>query len=175
VEKIDAKERLGEMIDAYQNLIYSICFQFTSDYFIAQDLTQETFLQAYRALDKIEKEHEKNWLCRTATNKCIDYNKSAGRRVTYMEDEQLDVHASTQQDPAQLVEEREMRETLKLFCSKLKPPYDEIAYQHFYLEKSANEIAVDKSLKLKTVQTQIYRAREMLRKLYRKTYRKEVS
>jgi RNA polymerase sigma-70 factor (ECF subfamily) len=175
VEKIDAKKRLSEMIDAYQNLIYSICFHYTSDYFTAQDLTQETFLQAYRNLDKIEREFEKNWLCRTATNKCIDYNKSAGRRMTYLEDEQLDLQASDRRDPAQIVEEKETREMLAEACNSLKSPYDKIAYEHFCLEKSAIEIAGEKGLNLKTVQTQIYRARQMLQKKYRKAYRKEVS
>lgn len=34
--------QLEQWIDRYQNLIYSICFQLTKDYFDAQDLTQET-------------------------------------------------------------------------------------------------------------------------------------
>ena len=53
-------------------------------------------------------------------------------------------------------------------CGQLKPPYDEIAKLYFCEERPASEIAELKQKNLKTVQTQIYRARAMLRKLYGK-------
>ena len=33
----------ADMVQKYQKLIYSICFQMVQDYHIAEDLTQETF------------------------------------------------------------------------------------------------------------------------------------
>lgn len=64
--------------------------------------------------------------------------------------------------------EEEARKDLYDRCRNLKPPYDEIALLHFYEEKSAAQIAEAHHKKLKTIQTQIYRAREMLRPFYRK-------
>ena len=61
-----------------------------------------------------------------------------------------------------------MKATLLTRCQSLKPPYDEIAKAYYYDEMDAAEIAMKKGMKLKTVQTQIYRARAMLRKLYGK-------
>ena len=43
------------------------------NYFEAQDLTQETFLSAWGALDRFDGQHEKAWLCRIAANKCTDF------------------------------------------------------------------------------------------------------
>lgn len=59
-------------------------------------------------------------------------------------------------------------EELQEKCGQLKPPYDEIAKLYFCEERPASEIAELKQKNLKTVQTQIYRARAMLRKLYGK-------
>jgi RNA polymerase sigma-70 factor (ECF subfamily) len=53
-------------------------------------------------------------------------------------------------------------------CNHLKSPYREIALDYFYREISAAEIAANTGKNLKTVQTQIYRARALLQKTYRK-------
>ena len=52
----------------------------TSDYFASEDLAQETFLSVYRHLEEFDGRYEKAWVCRIATNKCLDYLQSAGRR-----------------------------------------------------------------------------------------------
>ena len=69
------------MVDTYQNLVFSVCYKVTRDYFAAEDLAQETFLSAYKNLDGFEGGNEKAWLCRIATNKSIDYLRGAGRRA----------------------------------------------------------------------------------------------
>jgi RNA polymerase sigma-70 factor (ECF subfamily) len=53
-------------------------------------------------------------------------------------------------------------------CNSLKPPYREIALDYFLKELTASEIAANTGKNLKTVQTQIYRAKAMLQKKYKK-------
>ena len=53
-------------------------------------------------------------------------------------------------------------------CMKLKEPYRQVALDYFYHEMEPVEIAEKRGKNLKTIQTQIYRAKAMLRKLYRK-------
>jgi len=53
-------------------------------------------------------------------------------------------------------------------CKGLKSPYREIALDYFYNEISAAEIAAKTGKNIKTVQTQIYRARSLLQKSFRK-------
>ena len=47
----------------------------------------------------------------------------------------------------------------------MKSPYKEVATEHFYREKTAKEIAEQTDKGIKTVQTQIYRAKGMIRKM----------
>ncbi len=166
--KINAQQRLAEMIDAYQNLVFSICCRLTGDYFAAEDLTQETFLSAYRRLDSFDGANEKSWLCRIASNKCIDYLKSAAARQIPSGEEIFQSSASPSQGPEECVLEQEARQSLFQRCGKLKTPYDTIARLYFYEEKKPEEIAKEQNKNVKTVQTQIYRARAMLRKIYEK-------
>lgn len=168
VDKIDSQEYLAQMVKQYQNLVFSICVKMTRDYFIAEDLTQETFLSAFRHLDSFDGQNEKSWLCRIATNKCIDYQKQAARRVVPTEDCALETEQSKEGLPESSYMEQEAIEQLKERCKNLKPPYDEVARMYFVEEHTADEIAQIRQKNVKTIQTQIYRARGMLRRLYGK-------
>lgn len=156
------------LIDQYQNLIFSICYRTTGDYFAAEDLTQETFLSAYRSLDSFDGRYEKAWLCRIAANKCTDYLKSAQRRAEPTDWDALPELPGRDGQPEKEAYESMVKETLLRRCRQLKPPYSEVAELYFHEEASPEEIACQLNRKLKTVQTQIYRARSMLKEIYRK-------
>lgn len=168
VDKIDSKQYLAQMIAQYQNLIFSICVKMTNDYFAAEDLAQETFLSAFKNIDSFDGQNEKAWLCRIATNKCIDYQKQAARRMIPSEDSEFENQKSGEGLPEADYIEQEVLEQLQERCNQLKPPYDEIARMYFVEEHNAEEIAAIKQKNLKTIQTQVYRARAMLRKIYGK-------
>ena len=156
------------MIDDYQDLVFSICYKMTQDYFAAEDLSQEAFLSAYESLINFDGKNEKAWICRIAKNKCLDYVKASGRRALPTEDSYFSFQEDSAQTPEEACLENEVREELYRSCESLHPPYDEIAMDYYYHEMNAEEIAQKRGKNLKTVQTQIYRARGMLRKCYRK-------
>ena len=156
------------LIDTYQNLIYSICYKIARDYFDAEDLAQETFISAYKHLSTFDRQYEKAWLCRIATNKCLDFIKRADRQSIPTEDDYFLGQPNKDASPEESVLEFEIRRQLSLRCNNLKSPYREVALDYFYRELSAIEIATNTGKNLKTVQTQIYRARALLQKTYRK-------
>ena len=165
---INFEQQLEYLIREYQNLIYSICYQFTKDYFEAQDLAQETFLSAYRNLQNFDGANEKAWLCKIATNKCLDYQKKASRRMIPTND----TFFLTAQDPGDSPENQwlnqEIRQELFEHCQMLKSPYKEVAIDYFYNEMDMKDIAEKTDKNIKTVQTQIYRAKAMLRTHYQR-------
>ena len=67
-DAINRDEQLEVLIDRYQNLIFSICYKITADYFAAEDLAQETFLSAYEKYGSFDRGTaakavgEKGWL-----------------------------------------------------------------------------------------------------------------
>ena len=169
MEKIDSKENFIKLVKQYQNLVFSICLKLTGDYFTAEDLTQETFLSAYRHLDNFEGQAEKAWLCRIASNKCIDYLRAASRRAVPVAEEEIPETVDvTQEDPLSRVLNQELLAKLKADCELLKSPYRETALLHFVDGKTAAEIAMESKEPLGTVKTRIRRAREMLQKSFGK-------
>ncbi len=136
----------------------------TGNLFDAQDLTQETFLSAYQKLEEFDGRYERAWICRIATNKCLDFLKSSERRTETAEEEVFLSIPDRKSDPEQSFLQKESGLELLKLCEKLPPPYGEIAAEHFCQEKTARQIAEEKGRSVKTVQTQLYRARALLKK-----------
>lgn len=59
----------------------------------------------------------------------------------------------------------EAKSSLYKLCSSLKTPYKEAAILHYYNELSVQEISAKTGKNIKTIQTHIYRAKAMLKKL----------
>lgn len=162
------ESRLEELIDSYDKLVFSICFKLTGDYFAAEDLTQETFLSAFQKYETFDGGNEKAWICRIATNKSIDYLRSASRRNIPTEDNFFETAVEKRGSPEEICIEEEVKQRLHIYCGQLKPPYNEVARAYYLDEQSPKEIALKLGQNVKTIQTQIYRAREMLRRIYGK-------
>lgn len=168
---IDYEKKLVRALNQYEKLIFSLCYQMTKNYFDAQDLTQETFLAYYRALPKFDGQNEKGFLTRIATNQCLDYLKKAERRAVPSESDVLERNASAVPPPEEEVLENLVRQQLLSLCGMLKPPYRQVAMAYYCQEQTAAQIAESTGGKVKTVQTQLRRAKKMLQKLYLKEER----
>lgn len=155
------------MFDRYGNLVWSICYKFTNDYFEAQDLTQDTFLAVYNHLPSFDGRNERAWICRIAANKGLDYVKQAQRRIQPEEGTFFSLLESSQKSAEEEILEKDAKERLYEACRSLKPPYNEVAVDYFFKEMTAAEIASVRNKKEKTVQTQIYRAKAMLKKIWK--------
>lgn len=162
------ENRLAELIDTYDKLVFSICYKLTGDYFTSEDLMQETFLSAFQKYDTFDGVNEKAWICRIATNKSIDYLRSASRRSVPTEDAFFEAEVEMRGSPEEICMEEEIRNELIKRCEELRSPYNEVAKDYYVKELSAREIAEKQGQSVKTIQTQIYRARELLKKRYGK-------
>ena len=162
---ITEKQYLEYLIKQYQNLIYSICLKSVGNPFDAEDLTQEVFLSAYKNLSRFDGNYEKAWLSKIAVRKCLDYLKAAGRRSIPTEDTYFSQIPDRQSSPEDEYMKTASNTHVEALCMQLKSPYKEVAYAHFCKELSVPEIAQKTGKNPKTVQTQLYRARAMLKKM----------
>lgn len=166
---IDSKDNLIRLLEQYKNLVFSLCLKVTGDYFVAEDITQETFIAAYTHFDEFDGNQEKAWICRIASNKCIDYKREAARRITYLPEEELPEESTdTRDNPLEVFINEETMQQFYNSCKSLPEPYGDVAEKHFIKGMTAREIADKTGNNLKTVQTWIYRAKEMLKKTIRK-------
>ena len=73
VQGPDREERLNHMVLTYEKDLLRLCAVYLRDIELARDAVQETFLKAFRRMDRFEgKASEKTWLMRIAINTCKD-------------------------------------------------------------------------------------------------------
>ena len=112
----------------------------------------------------------KPWLCRIASNKAKDYLKSAYvRRVQLAREDEDGQEAEFRsiQDPdgspGDQLETSEGAEAIREMIRSLHEPYLKVSVLYFLEEKSVEEISNALGRPPKTVHTQLYRAKQMLR------------
>ncbi len=159
--------KFNGIVQQYQRLLYTICFQLVQDHHIAEDLVQETFLSAYYHIDSCPQEHLRPWLARIATNKAKDYLKSAyNRKVLATEDNTMQetnyVNIAVPPNPEDLTVGADELEAICQMVHELKEPYKMVSELYFLQEKTVEEIAQLLKRPAKTVHTQLYRAKKLL-------------
>ena len=76
--------------------------------------------------------------------------------------------STSDNEPLQLVLNKEVMKEFESCLELLSTPYKEVAKQHFIEGKTAKEISTKTGIGIKTIQTQIYRSKELLKKSFRK-------
>ena len=163
------------LVRKYQALVYTVCHQLVPDEGDAQDLTQETFLAAWRSIDRCPPGFEKQWLARIASNKAKDYLRSAWvRRVNTPGDEILALEGAPPEfDPEQKVLDEMSGEELTRMVLELREPYRTPCRLMLLEQHTAAEAAKLCGRPQKTVEAQIYRAKKMLAEQIRGTQKTE--
>ena len=161
-------EEFTGFMQQYQRLIYTVCLQFVHDPHTAEDLTQDTFVAAYAAIDRCEPQYYKAWLVRVAANKCKDHLKSAWvRRVEAPGDDALPEPRGAPQgdaaDPAERLASRAGAEELEEMVRGLREPYGRIAVLYFLEHRDTAQIAQLVGRPPATVSSQLWRAKLLLR------------
>lgn len=157
----------SKLVEQYQKLVYTVCYQLVRDHHLAEDLAQETFLSAYNHIDSCPPESYRPWLARIATNKAKDHLKSAyARRVAAVDDEAFPEGpppgAAALPGPEDIAVEGDELEAIRGLVHGLKEPYRLVSELYFLQERSVEEISRALKRPPKTVHTQLYRARRLL-------------
>jgi len=133
----------------------------------AEDLTQETFLRAYRRRDSLQNEGAQTaWLYRIATHVCLDRLRQYARRAPKESEIDLDEMDVAEPDTPSLqqeIERDEMSECVQSYLNNLSDSYRAAILLHDMHELTAPEIAQLLGLSLDTVKIRLHRARNKLR------------
>ncbi len=157
---VDDLGAFGELIRRHQDFVFGAVLRVVKNRTQAEDLTQEAFMRAFRALDGFRGDAAvRSWLYRIATNLAMN---SVTRRREYPSDT-MPERPAADRGPARSFEAEELRahlrEAIAELPDELRVPlvlreYDELSYQ---------EIADTTGLPLNTVRTRLLRARRALR------------
>lgn len=165
------------VIRLYHKKIYNLTYRLIGDLEEAADLTQETFVSAYKAYRRFRGSSEAvyPWLCRIAVNACRNRFKSKSRRVQH-EALSLDEHIELEESavtvqladesgsPETHLERRELESKVQEAIQSLPPEYRMIVVLRDMHGLSYQEIAESTGVTMETLKTRLFRGRRMLRR-----------
>lgn len=165
-------EAFEQLLLTYQTPIYNLCLRMTGNPEDAADMTQESFLKAWRSLEGFHFESAfSTWLYRLASNTCLDFLRSVKRRKQFsltMEDADGETQLLDLPDPAPTPEasllSAEESALLAAAMRQLDPEQQRILTLRVVNDLSYTEIAAVLDIKEGTVKSRLARARENLRK-----------
>jgi RNA polymerase sigma-70 factor (ECF subfamily) len=147
VDEIDSKQKLdGQFTELYREHlrdVYSYAYYRIGNHHDAEDLTEQTFLQAYRHFERAMRESDgrplRPWLIRIAHNLAANYYRDRSRRPQTPLDDAAPISAPHPTE--ELVEGREEVKEVLAGVSNLPEDRREALIMRFALDMDNREIA----------------------------------
>ena len=156
-------ELFEQIVIEYQHLVYTVCLNIVKNSHDAENMAQETFISAYYSLSGFRGGKFKSWLCRIAVNKSIDFKRKQSK---FLFTDDLDFLESEDYDSEsvdKLLESKEITERINGILPLLPEKYSAVIKAFYYDGLSVKEIAERRNLPPKTVETQLYRAKKLIK------------
>lgn len=177
VEQADQKA-YAELMARYRDSVYFMLLKMVNNKDDADDLTIEAFGKAFKRLDQYTPTYAfSTWLFKIATNNCIDFIRrkkantfSIDSPITGDDGDELNIELrSMGADPEEHMIRRQKEKLMRNVVDKLKPRYRQLVEMRYFQELSYEEIAEQLDLPLGTVKAQLFRAREFLYQIVKKS------
>lgn len=164
-----------QLMRRFNRVLYRTARSIVKDDTEAEDVLQDAYLQAYRAIGKFRHESSlSTWLTRIVINEAIARTRKTARRAEIIElvaptDDQYDMAAgeemgnSPTEQPEQAAMRTEARRLLEKKIDALPDAFRTVFVLRALEEMSVEETAVSLSIPEATVRTRFFRARAMLR------------
>ena len=147
------------LIREHQRMIYSLCYRMSGSAADADDLSQETFIQAYKHLNAFRAEAVVGtWLYRIAVNLCLNWRKREQRRIQAHQEwsEQEPSTPGENAGRAQQVQEALLKLTPKQRAAVILTTYDGLTHAEAAAALGCSET---------TVSWRLFAARAKLKRL----------
>ena len=158
-----------QLVTAYEKNVYNLALRMVGDPDDAADITQETFIKAYRALGSFRGDSKfSSWLYRIASNVCLDFLRSRSRRAQVPlsfenEDAEGEIELpDMSQNPEEVLMKKLSMEAVRRGMEKLPPKQRQILVLRELCGLSYAELAQTLSVEEGTVKSRIFRARKRL-------------
>ncbi len=171
----------AELMNYYKDSLYFMLLKMTNNSSDADDLTIEAFGKAFKNLHQYTPDYAfSTWLFKIASNNCIDFIRRKKKNTFSMDkafdndegNELANKLPSSFLDPEEKFIKDQKASLMRGVVEKLKPHYRNLIHLRYFKEYSYEEIAGELNLPLGTVKAQLFRAREFLYNILKKSQEK---
>lgn len=156
----DDDQAYAALIDCYKVGLYRHCFKFMRDEDEAEDVAQETFIEAFVHLDRYNPQFRfSTWLYKIATNLAL--MRLRRRRDVRIDEDELDRVLSDLPGAQDLAMYRELHDAV----DALPLQYRTVVSMHYWQGKSYSEIAVHMGTSVGSIKGWMSRAKKQLKEV----------
>lgn len=156
------REAFDQLVVRYQRDIYRLCYRYVNNHEDANDLTQEVFLRAWRAIGRFRgRSAVSTWFYRIGVNACLNFR--AARRPPAQE--LPETLADPRMGAAQRVEHAQQARRVREAVARLPEKQRATLILKIYHELTHQEVAQVLGSTVGTVKANLFHALGNLRKL----------
>jgi len=155
----------------YQRMVFFYLRNFPFPEQVREDLAQETFLRAYRSIDRFDPEKGagfSTWLVTIARNLALNERAKAGPRKERsggLRDEEC---GRIEKGPHEILEKRSLISRVQEAISLLPEKFQTAVVLAYFDELSLEEIAQIENCPVGTVKSRVFRGKQILRQMLEK-------
>ncbi|WP_041427239.1 sigma-70 family RNA polymerase sigma factor [Syntrophomonas wolfei] len=162
-----------DLLVHYQDRVFSHCLRLTANSDDAQDLAQEVFIQAFRAIKTFRHEADfGTWLHRITVNSWLNWQRRNKKLLIFSLDNPVNTSngevirelAAGEDSPLEAVERQELSAAVRTALDRLAPEYRTVLILREMEGYSYEEIARMLDCSLGTVKSRISRGRRDIKK-----------
>ena len=158
----------GTLLQRYQKSVHALVWRKIGDFHIAEDITQDTFLQAYKKLSTLKNHNQfAGWLYVIADRLCIDWSRKRKLTTQSLEDTPVEeierasyTHHVSEQREAERTERH--RELVKKLLAKLPESERTVVTLYYLGEMTTREIGKFLGVSVDTIKSRLRRGRKRL-------------
>ncbi len=162
-------EAYEALVLRHQRKVFNVLYRFLGNYEASQDISQETFLTAYRKLEMFGgRSAFSTWLCQIALNKARDMLRSNGANSLCddLEDHVDALAATDATQPEHQMEQGQLNDRIQAILNRMPSHYREVLILKHLEEHCNEEIAAMLDDTVENVKVRTFRARQMFKQLY---------
>ena len=158
----------GILLQRHQKSVHALVWRKIGDFHIAEDITQDTFLQAYKKLSTLKNHNQfAGWLYVIADRLCIDWSRKRRLTTQSLEDtpvEEIERSSYTHHVSEQRETERgeRSRELVKKLLAKLPESERTVVTLYYLGEMTTKEIGRFLGVSVDTIKSRLRRGRKRL-------------
>jgi RNA polymerase sigma-70 factor (ECF subfamily) len=153
-----------QLVDRYKELVFALIARTVQDRSRAEDLAQDVFLRIHRGLPYFRGEARlSTWIYRIVVNVCAQPQSSVAQTVSLQDDRVPAATVSAVTD--RRFGDLELRDRLEKAIARLPANYRLLIAAHYLDGVRYEDLADALNLPLGTVKTQLYRAKQQLRRV----------
>ena len=157
------------LVQRHQRGVHALAWRKVNDFHYAEEITQDTFLQAYKKLSTLKNPNQfAGWLYVIANRLCINWLQRHKPAMQSLEDTPMEAieessytHYTAEQREAEGTEQR--HEIAQKLLSKLPESERTVMTLHYLGEMTAKEISKFLGVSVNTITNRLWRARKRLR------------